>query len=241
MARRGWDGEPQDNYAELRETLAWTILFRLNPYPDALRLASGGPTPIGNFHDDEDFWLQCVRGSQIGGVKWPHTTINSSSPDCFVITRAARIPYLAKNKSGRYFLDHLLVGYSQDNAVTSPLVHSWGGPATQGGSAQPRYPNLAQLGTFLVEDLWPGSVGGAIQRVEGWNNPYHATTNPYGYKESVLYGGTVQGCTPPVTGWEFREMRIKPEKSVVIFVVGEKAGVYTQWALVVGYEGGGAW
>jgi hypothetical protein len=36
-------------------------------------------------------------------------------------------------------------------------------------------------------------------------------------------------------------MTIHPEKSVVIYVVGDKAGVFTQWALVVGYEGGGAW
>jgi hypothetical protein len=228
MAKRGWDEQPADQYAELRETLAWKILFQFNPYPNALRLASGGDATAGT-HDDEDYWLQITRGNEGPGMTWDHTPLNGPTTS-YGVRRAARIPYLVKGESGGHFVDHLLVGYSERELLHgTPQIYPWGGPATQGNSAKPKYPNLADLGTFLIETLWPKDAG-ANKRVGGWDT----AGGNYGYEESAVYGGSI-------SPWAFRELDIKPEKSVKITVIGKKGGALTRWALLIGYEGGGAW
>jgi hypothetical protein len=195
-------------------TLAHRILFALNSYPGPMRLVTGAPG------QDDDFWVDSTRGwVPRSPVAWQHGSQNRE----YWIVRAARVPYLVQSRrpggggQPNQFLDHLLVGYSD---AAGPLA---GGQAWNTNAGPPA---LARLGTFLVEDLWPGASGTA-RAVPNWDQSI--TGQAEGWEK-------VPG--PPSRPWVFREQTITPDETVRVTLASDTG---ERRYLLVGYEGGGGW
>jgi hypothetical protein len=203
--------EPNPSDQKWASTLAYTILVSLNTYPEATRFVSGKKK-----HDDE-FWADSIRGwepSASETINWRHANGDNK------IVRCARVPYIVKTRRGsgfpgRYFLDHLLVGYTDPQSSASALA------AWKNDGPKP----LRKLGEFLVEDLWPGQIN-TCRCVTGWNQP----------SSSAQHGYTSHGA--PDAPWRFRELEITPDATVRITVTSD---VNERRYLLIGYEGGGGW
>jgi hypothetical protein len=220
MAQDAWDSRPNDSNWYMVASLAWKIVTYtgaggMNPYDDAMRLTAAR----GN-NKDEEIWLDMTRGNAVT-EQWYHRSQRA-------VVRSARIPYVITLRktggSGRRYLDHLLVGYT--DYIDMPTGATTGDWDTTGGGGNVH--NLRVLGNFLTGDLWPEGIG-LIKRVQGWQDPV-SMGNPFGYDPVPQYGGG-----PP---WTFRGLSIKPEASVAISMFNDSG---QRRYLLIGYEGGGGW
>jgi hypothetical protein len=224
MAHDKWEDKPISDPWGKVAGLAWFILNHtgdggVNYYKGAGRLRAG------KAQDDEDFWADMVRGNAHPEL-WYHGP--DSTTDKLDIIRSARIPYIVSNAAGntaKHYLDHLLVGYA--DSTETGAGSTWD---VSDGSGH-AYQNLAKLGGFLIDDLWPSNVFVAPARLPNWQD-LKSGGNPAGWDAHTPT--TYAGSLP----WSFRELRIKVDKSVRIRIGrADRKVAY----LMVGYEGGGGW
>jgi hypothetical protein len=199
------------------------LVYGLNPYAGSKRLIGGR----GSGGDDEGLWIDQIQGYETSGLSWSH------AGQTYPIIRCARIPYVIKARSGtrkKEYLDHLLVGYGNSNTsgvTVTGTIYSWNNLLT-GNSGNG---NIRELGTFLVEDLWPANAD-PPRAIQNWWKPSGTSTDPptdYGYWITP-YGTAVK--------WKFREILRDVYGSVRICVADQSRNLRY---LFVGYEGGGGW
>jgi hypothetical protein len=193
-------------------------VYGLNPYLGSSRLVGGG--------GDAGLWIDGIQGYG-KGVKFKQT---QNGPE-YDIVRSARIPYLIKSEQlknrKKEYLDHILVGYASTkiDVPSGTQLYGWSSLRTGGGGNG----DIRELGTFLVEDLWPGAVPPLA--IPNWWRRNLGQDPPADY-------GFLTGTYNVPREWPFREVTRIVYQSVRICVADEDSNV---WYLLVGYEGGGGW